>query len=239
MFRVKDGRDKRKCMIARYAVLEPYIGVLVAAADFEWTCRRSILALSKDPTAEIKEELFQKQRWGLKLAKAWEQKICQTKCSKIKFHEIFDVWAKENMSSYVLWADIEYAMMWRNRLIHGVENDIGESEGYDCVNILECANDILDAFVKEKGGDIYSMLRRGGEWNDEVKRMKAERINREKKKVNDGDDIVSKRSRRKDEIIVRGVRILKKHIRDEFNVNSSAVESIMMKIGRKYGVKLI
>ena len=200
-------------MIARYAVLEPYIGVLVAAADFEWTCRRSILALSKDPTAEIKEELFQKQRWGLKLAKAWEQKICQTKCSKIKFHEIFDVWAKENMSSYVLWADIEYAMMWRNRLIHGVENDIG--------------------------GDIYSMLRRGGEWNDEVKRMKAERINREKKKVNDGDDIVSKRSRRKDEIIVRGVRILKKYIRDEFNVNSSAVESIMMKIGRKYGVKLI
>jgi hypothetical protein len=55
----------------------------------------------------------------------------------------------------------------------------------------------------------------------------------------DGDDIVSKRSRRKDEIIVRGVRILKKHIRDEFNVNSSAVESIIMKIGRKYGVKLI
>ena len=93
--------------------------------------------------------------------------------------------------------------------------------------------------MKEKGGDIYSMLRRGGEWNDEVKLKKAERIAREKKKVNDGEDIVSKRIRRNDEIIVRGVRILKKHIRDEFNVNSSAVESIMMKIGRKYGVKLI
>jgi hypothetical protein len=50
---------------------------------------------------------------------------------------------------------------------------------------------------------------------------------------------VSKRIRRNDEIIVRGVRILKKHIRDEFNVNSSAAESILMKIGRKYGVKLI
>lgn len=154
MFLVSDGRKNRKAQVRRLAAQDIAVGVLVAAADFEWTCRRGILAMGNDPTLAIKLELFAGQKFGVKLKSGWE-KLVRSKLKGIeKFEEIFDRWAKEKMDKYVRWADIEYAMQNRNKLIHGIVGGIGLAEGRQCVNILECANDILCEYLDSHGKNL-------------------------------------------------------------------------------------
>ena len=57
MFLVKDTLPERQEKIRSFLKLEPAIAVILAAADFEWTVRRAILALGCSPTPEIR------QRW--------------------------------------------------------------------------------------------------------------------------------------------------------------------------------
>ena len=54
MFLVADNRNDRDLLIKSYFDAEPAISILLAAADFEWTVRRAILALGKSPTKHIR-----------------------------------------------------------------------------------------------------------------------------------------------------------------------------------------
>ena len=137
MFLVHDGRRKRKESVLRFAAEDVCVGVLLAAADFEWTCRRAIQAMGYGPTEGIRIELFECGDFGIRVKKGWENQVRQKSKGILKFEDIFSIWAKQNCASYVIWADIEHAMMWRNKLIHGVEGSISTAEGYCCVNILE------------------------------------------------------------------------------------------------------
>lgn len=232
MFRVKDGRDKRKKNVARLAVNEPFVGVLAAAADFEWTCRRAILAMGKGPTKGIKFELFEQQAFGLKLNKGWERQVKQKSKGIVRFEDVFSVWAKKNCSAFVIWADIEYAMMWRNKLIHGIENDIGEADGRKCVNILECACDILVRYLSSLGVDIYSYIGRRGKLSAEAETVRKKR---ERWEIENKDA----RCPVKDEQVICGVRISRKAIQSELGISAKKLESVSQRISRKFGIQLL
>lgn len=232
MFRVHDGRKRRKSMVAKYAAKDPFVGVLIAAADFEWTCRRAILAMGQGSTMGIRYELFDQQAFGIKLSKGWERQVKQKSKGVSKFEDIFSVWAKENCLSYVIWADIEFAMMWRNKLIHGIANDISDVEGAKCVNILECACDILVRYVAEFDVDIYRYVGRGGMLSAEAEVARKERREKERK-VNDS------RIRLKDECIICGIRIKKDRVKTDLKISGKSFERATLQLNRMYGIKLI
>lgn len=54
MFHVNDSISERQAQIRSLA---PRVGIFLAAADFEWTLRRAILALGQCPTTSIRKEL--------------------------------------------------------------------------------------------------------------------------------------------------------------------------------------
>lgn len=232
MFRVHDGRKKRKSMVAKYAAKDPFVGVLIAAADFEWTCRRAILAMGKGSTVGIRQELFKRREFGLELNRGWEQQVRQKSKGVSKFNDIFSVWAKSHCDVYVIWPDIEYAMMWRNKLIHGIANDIGDAEGAKCVNILECASDILVRYLAEFDIDIYKYVGRGGVLSTEAEGAKKQCQEKERK-VNDA------RCRMKDECIICGVRIKKDKVKANLKISGKALERAMIQLGREFGIKLL
>jgi len=232
MFRVHDGRKKRKSMVTKYAAKDPYVGVLLAAADFEWTCRRAIQAMGTGSTKGIRYELFEQQAFGLRLNKGWEKQVKQKSKGITKFEDIFSVWAKKNCLAYVIWADIEYAMMWRNKLIHGIESDIGDSDGRKCVNILECACDILDQYLTHLNVNIYAYVGRGGNLSSLAKKVKKER---------DEWKISNMRARRtaKDEREISGVRMLRTSIQGELGISAKKLELAATQISRKFGIHLL
>lgn len=193
-FKVSDGRNKRRQIINRYLALDPTVGVLLAAADFEWTSRRSILALGAAPTMEIKSELFEHKEYGLRLKKGWEQQVRQKSKGIEKFEDIFDKWARHSQLRYVLWADIEYAMSWRNKLIHGIEGGIGDAAAIQCVNILECANDILESYLSTRNLSAYQVIRRiKGGWSQKAKDVYDKRNLAAKEDARAGKDLEARR----------------------------------------------
>ena len=55
MFLINDTMEERHQTIRSFLSSDPMIAVILAAADFEWTVRRAILALGTLPTKEIRK----------------------------------------------------------------------------------------------------------------------------------------------------------------------------------------
>lgn len=58
MFDLSDKRGKRRRIIFGEAQIDAQKGVVMAAIDFEWTCRRAVLALSKNPAVNIYDKFL-------------------------------------------------------------------------------------------------------------------------------------------------------------------------------------
>lgn len=232
MFLVHDGRRKRKEAVLRFAAEDVFVGVLLAAADFEWTCRRAIQAMGYGPTEGIRIELFECGDCGIRVKKGWEKQVRQKSKGILKFEDIFSIWAKQNCASYVIWADIEHAMMWRNKLIHGVEGSIGQAEGYRCVNILECACDILVQYIAQFNVDIYAYVGRRGKLSNKATLGKSKMQQAEQTRQ-------TSRRASKDECVISGVRIKRNIIKAELKLSAKALEHVSLQLKRKFGIGLL
>ena len=232
MFLVHEGRRKRKESVLRFAAKDVFVGVLLAAADFEWTCRRAIQAMGCGPTEGIRIELFECGNYGIKLKNGWERQVRQKAKGISRFEDIFSVWAKQNCDAYVIWADIEHAMMWRNKLIHGVEGSISPVEGCRCVNILECACDILVRYIAKFNIDIYAYVGRRGQLSNVAKQGKLKAQQKEKERQ-------ESRIASKDECVIGGVRIKRNIIKAELNLSAKALERVSLQLKRKFGIGLL
>lgn len=177
MFLVSDGRTNRKRMIAKYAADDIAVGVVLAALDFEWTCRRCILALGSEPTMEMKKDFVDQKWFGKELKSAWEEKV-RGRVSGMTLPDVFNVWAKENHPCYVAWQDIDHAFDLRNRLVHGAAGTVSVKDGRTCINVFEIANDILCEFVIKEGGlderSIFKRIVRYGTRNGTVVKQREE-----------------------------------------------------------------
>jgi hypothetical protein len=114
MFWVNELRsDRRNKICSFFNDKDIAISVLLAAADFEWTCRRAIIALGSRPNADIRESL--KRCSGLdKYKEHWKNEVFPGKGKRLT--EIIDQWS-----------EFKKAYNLRNVLIHGSKGTTGHN----------------------------------------------------------------------------------------------------------------
>ena len=141
VFLVLDTLEERQEKIASFD--EPFIAVLLAAPDFEWTARRAILALGSSTTKEIKENTL-KLCSGLKEYKdAWKEEV-QPLTGK-GLPEIIPGWQYFRESAYPL----------RNRLVHGIEGSVTSQYAQERVEAILSASKAVTEFADSFGEPLY------------------------------------------------------------------------------------
>lgn len=140
MFLVKDSISERHRKIR---ALDPFAGVILAAADFEWTVRRAILALGTQPTKAIRESL-EKVSGGLGGYKdKWKKEVFQRTGKRLP--EIIPEWEFFKKEAYKL----------RNRLVHGVKGTVSEDFARERLECILAASRALNDFAQEQGEPLY------------------------------------------------------------------------------------
>lgn len=145
MFDLSDKRNKRRKTILGYAHFDPGLGVVLAAMDFEWTCRKAIVALSGTPTVILYERFFNRYTSLKKLAEAWDVEVkpnLEHKCS------LNDTVCRNGITLN----QVLDAMKCRNVVVHGTESRTFAQECRWAVCVLEDACDNVAAFVEAQGG---------------------------------------------------------------------------------------
>ena len=141
MFLVHDTLEERQKMIL--SCEDPFIAVLLAAADFEWTIRRAILALGTRETKTIKDEVLARC-FGLDGYKeAWMKEV-QPLTDK-GLTDIIPNWQYFREQAYPL----------RNRLIHGIEGTVTPQYAKERVAAFLSASKALAEFDESCGEPVY------------------------------------------------------------------------------------
>ncbi len=143
MFLVSDTMEKRHSRIREFLGSEDAIAVLLAAADFEWTVRRSILALGKSPTKKIREDVLNKCSGLERYKEAWKKEV--TPRLKKGLPDVVGNW------EFL----IKDAIQMRNRFIHGehtvLTSDYSQKR---IVAILEASKKLVD-FAEKNNEPLY------------------------------------------------------------------------------------
>ena len=152
MFDLNDTRIKRKKVIFGEAQIDAQHGVLLAAVDFEWTCRRAILALSKKPTVELYEKYIGDYSAFQGLARAWDSEVVSVVEGAPSLPAL--------LGDKVSWQCVKDAMQCRNAVVHGTENRVSDMECRWAVCILEDACDVVAQFAEGHNGKIFKPINR-------------------------------------------------------------------------------
>jgi len=140
MFLVHDSFENRQEMIRS---TEPFVAVLLAAADFEWTLRRSILALGCKPTKEIRESVLDKCSGLESYKQAWKKEV-QPHVGK-SLVEVIPQWQFFKEQAYPL----------RNRLVHGIRGNVTQEYASERVEALLTASRSLVEITESHGASVY------------------------------------------------------------------------------------
>jgi len=145
MFDLSDKRNKRRRTIMGYAHFDPGMGVVLAAMDFEWTCRKAIVALSGTPTVTLYERFFNRYISLRRLEEAWNIEVLPTLERKCSLNDVV-------CTSGITLEQVLDAMKCRNVVVHGTESRVFAQECRWAVHVLEDACDNVAAFVEKQGG---------------------------------------------------------------------------------------
>lgn len=172
MFDLSDKRNKRRKTIIGYAHFDPGLGVVLAAMDFEWTCRKAIVALSGTPTVTLYERFFNRYTSLRRLTDAWNIEVRPHLKSKCSLNDIV-------CQNGITREQVKDAMKCRNVVVHGTESRTFAQECRWAVCVLEDACDNVAAFVEAQGGGktIFKRISRSrpkalrGQLSDEGKQL--------------------------------------------------------------------
>jgi hypothetical protein len=142
MFTYKESIESRRAKIEAFLTKDQSaVAVIMAAANFEWTLRRSILALGKKATAELRKEI--------------EKTSSLDHYKKIWANEV--VYGKTNKLPSIInnWDALIKAYQHRHELVHGNKGTTGLAYSKSRVEVLLVASESLNKFVVSKGGAIY------------------------------------------------------------------------------------
>ena len=143
MFWTGDTFDERHARITAFVNEdEIVVAVLLAAANFEWTVRRCIIAMSKRPNVEIRNTLKDERGFGL-LPKYWQSEIAEAYGQKIS--EVVPSWDFLQKDAFGL----------RNALIHGDQNTVGLDYGKQRVDVMLEGAAAVVRFARAHGVDLY------------------------------------------------------------------------------------
>jgi len=146
MFLITDTLEGRQTKIRSFLVAEPAIAVLLAAADFEWTVRRAILALGYRPNAIIRKESLHRCSGIDEYKGAWVKEVVPYR--KKRLPNIIPNWKYFKEEAYDL----------RNKLIHGVSTTPGRKFAKDRCEAILKASAALVGYANRRGVDLYGRL---------------------------------------------------------------------------------
>lgn len=136
-----------------YAQMDAKHGVILAAMDFEWTCRRAILALSKNPTVVLHEKFIEDYSAFRGLPKAWREEVMPNLKCPITLQDL--------VGRRIHWNLVRAAMQCRNVIVHGTESRVSDQECRWAVCVLEDACDAVAPFVEEQDSKgIFELISR-------------------------------------------------------------------------------
>jgi len=137
-----DRHDRIRLFLANR---ENVIAVLLAAADFEWTVRRAILALGTSPNADIRSKVLSRCSGLEKYKEAWTREVKQQRGKCLK----------EVVSN---WDEFKEAYKLRHTLVHGVAGTTGRDYAEVRINRILAASAAVCAYSLDQGIDLYSRL---------------------------------------------------------------------------------
>ena len=144
MFLVTDTIDERQTKIRSFLAQEPVIAVLLAAADFEWTTRRAILALGKSPTKSINACLRTEKKGGLKALQGyWRDEVKPRLGSDLA--TIVPDWNFFATKAYDL----------RHKLVHGAQGTTGKAYAGRAVEAMLEASKAVAEYAANNGEPVY------------------------------------------------------------------------------------
>ncbi len=182
MFRVNETKEQRKQTILKFVEQDVCVGVLLAAANLEWTLKRCILMMGQSPTADLRKmqisSLCSKDKDKNTYKRMWDTEIASPR----KFNPLNEVinsgvhfpeeWTVKNLPRSEFfnkkyfkeiretgWAALQYAFQCRHDLIHGQKGTLKASHGLVVVSVLLEAFDALVDFSKCRGFDLFSGLK--------------------------------------------------------------------------------
>ncbi len=143
MFLVSDTPKARQEKIRLFLEREPAIAVLLAAADFEWTVRRAILALGTNPTKFIREKVINRASGLDDYKDSWRKEVKPR--FGVGLAEVIPAWEFFKKQAYPL----------RNRLVHGVSGSVGTPYATERVEAILRASAALVTFAECHQVPIY------------------------------------------------------------------------------------
>lgn len=162
MFAVHETREEREATIRKFAEQDVCVGVLLAAANLEWTLSRCIYAMGNRPVSVLRKEHIAsldayKEMWKREVARGDVPALARLmECIKCP-----QAWMPENRKSAKLakgrsgWQVLQYAMNFRHNLIHGKQGTAEETFGNTVVNVLLEAARKLEEFARTQGAPIF------------------------------------------------------------------------------------
>ena len=144
MFLVKDSLNERQKKIRSFLEKEPVIAVLLAAADFEWTARRAILALGKNPTKDINSFMRKERRGGLGALKDYWHDEVHGRLKK-ELADVIPNWDYFTKKAYPL----------RHKLVHGAEGTTGVGYVTGAVEAFLAASNAITMFAQDNHEPFY------------------------------------------------------------------------------------
>jgi len=128
---------------------DPAIAIILAAADFEWTVRRAIVALGSHPTKFIRKKISKLS--GLpSYEKAWRQEVAK-RVGGIELAKVVSDWKFFKESAYDL----------RNRIVHGATSSVSVAFAQPRLDALLAASAAVTKFATVNGEPLYGrMIRR-------------------------------------------------------------------------------
>lgn len=144
MFLVSDSLQNRAELIRYFLKRYPSVSLVVAAAYFEWTVSRALVALSTRPNRDVREamaKVFGPERYK----DFWRSEFC----SAARFRALPEV-VKD-------WHGVTHAFVERNRLVHGRDRHTRNMAAPHVEVLLSAVSDIYE-YVLSQGINLQKRM---------------------------------------------------------------------------------
>lgn len=147
MFRVSDSLVDRHAKIQRYVDEgEPALALVLAAADFERTIRRAIIALSSEPTKDVRKKIERRFNTIGKYSQGWETLVGPTGIPPLE-------------SVLPEFDAVRKAFRGRNNIVHGKHGRITREYASERIAVIFGATAIITNFASKHGVDLMARMK--------------------------------------------------------------------------------
>ena len=150
-----DTSEARRKKVNAIFAISPMAGFLLSSVNLEWTLRRAILAVGRDPTKRIRSS-FRKIHGIDGYKQVWKSQVSRP----FAHPGLCELVEKANRSRKFFWTDVRRAFNVRNVLVHGRNCTQGDEYLRRHTDIFLDVAEILVDFVAANGKSVFTTIRR-------------------------------------------------------------------------------